>query len=377
MILSQFVRVNACQNTKYWVNKGYDIEFYTDSRGAKRVPINTYIDVKVEDLPNGSHTFIEVKCDYCGKTYTTEYKLIVKGRKEVKKDACKNCKQFKREDVMFYRYNVKYALQSDIFLNKLKATNNEKYGCDYVLSNDEVKEKIKNTNMIKYDNPYYFASDEFKNQAKDFYMEGLGVDNPMKSNDIKQKIIQTNLERYNVEWYVMTEEHKNNLIKMCQEKYDCDYFSQVSEIKNKMAKTLYKNNTRISSTQQRYLCKLFNGELNYPVQHFSIDIALLDGKFAIEYNGGGHDLQVKLGNKTIAQFNKYEYFRRNVLYDDGWKIITIASKKDELLSDECFLKLLNYSVEYINKNNRHWAEINIDDGMWRCSQKEIDFKMII
>jgi len=48
-----------------------------------------------------------------------------------------------------------------------------------------------------------------------------------------------------------------------------------------------------------------------------------------------------------------------------------------MLSDENFLKLLNYSLDYFDKNNRHWTEINIDDEKWRCSQKEIDFKMII
>jgi len=328
-------------------------------------------------LPINSHIQIEVQCDYCGEIYQTEYRIINRGRKEVKKDACENCKQFKREDVMSYRYNVKYALQSEIFLDKMKTTNNERYGCDYAGQNKDVQEKMKNTNIIKYNNPYYFASDIFKNQSKDIYMEKLGVDNPMKSEVIKQKIIQSNLQKYGMEWHTMTEQYKANLIDICQERYSCDYFSQVPEIKNKIAKTLYKNNTRISSTQQRYLCELFDGELNYPVQCFSIDIALLDKKVAIEYDGGGHDLQVRLGNKTPSQFKQGEYFRRKILYDEGWKLITIISQKDVLLEDEYLLKLLNYSLEYLNKNNRHWAEINIDDKKWRCSQKEIDFKLII
>jgi len=72
--------------------------------------------------------------------------------------------------------------------------------------------------------------------------------------------------------------------------------------KKKLNWVLYKNKTGVSSYPQRYICNLLNGELNYPIGNLSLDIALLDNKIYIEYDGSGHDLRVVRGQLTEKEF---------------------------------------------------------------------------
>ena len=69
---------------------------------------------------------------------------------------------------------------------------------------------------------------------------------------------------------------------------------------------MYKNRSQKSSSQQRHICNLYNGELNYPISQFNADIAFIDEKLICEYNGGGHWLNVKTNRETQEEFDKKE-----------------------------------------------------------------------
>lgn len=114
------------------------------------------------------------------------------------------------------------------------------------------------------------------------------------SEGIKEKIRQTNLERYG-----------------CENPLGSDL------VKEKIARTKYENGTQNSSKQQNYFHDILGGKLNYPFKHYYIDIAFPNDKIAVEYNGGGHDLSVKLGNITESKFKQLETFRKKQLYADG------------------------------------------------------------
>lgn len=90
-----------------------------------------------------------------------------------------------------------------------------------------------------------------------------------------------------------------------------------------------------------------------------LDIAFPDQFIYIEYNGGGHDLQVKLGNITKEQFNTQETKRYNYLKSKGWKLIRITSSKDYLINDIDMKLIFNQSLELLE--NSSWIEINIDE----------------
>ncbi len=375
MIKNEYVNINITK-TKYWIDKGYLIDTWIDTRGVERVKKGTSIEVKIEDLPHGSHTEIDIICDYCGKEYSTIYKTIIKGRKEIPKDACVECQKYKRQDVMQFRYGVKNALHSDIFKDKMKNTNLNKYGYEIVFENDDIKNKIINTNLIKYGVPYTTMSDNMKEKSIQTCIDRYGVPNASVLDEVKEKVRNTNLNKYGKDYFTQTDEYAEKTMATCLEKYGVEYIFQIPEVREKIAVSLYKSGGKASSKQQRYLCELFKGELNYPVSYYCVDIALIEERIAIEYNGGGHNLSVILGNMTQKEFNKKEYYRNKIILDNGWKMVTIISNKDKLLTDEEFLFLLDYSINYLN-TGRHWTEINIDDGLWKSSQQTIELNTII
>lgn len=437
MIISEKVKISANYNRKYWANKGYEFETYVDARGAVRTKLGSEIDVLVSDLQEGSHAAVDVKCDYCGKEYKTQYKLIIRSRKEVQKDTCYDCQKFKRADVMLYRYDAKSAMHIERFKEKVKQTNIEKYGfenpgqapevkekikntvqnkygvdhvfqsesvkqriketnlykygCENVMENSEIKQRIVDTNMEKYGCEYFMQTDEYKNKSKQTNIEKYGVEHALQSktimskmqrtieekygvkhimelDGIKDKIKETNLEKYGVDHYTKTQEYKTRVKNTNLIKYGVEWSLQNDGVRNKITQTLFKNNAVATSKQQRHLCDIFNGELNVPIERFCADIVLPNEMIVIEYDGGGHDLQVKFGNMTHDEFYKKQMNRNYILYRNNYRLVRIISSKDKLLKDEDFIKLLDIAKEYFNHNNRHWVEINIDENKWECSQ---------
>lgn len=71
-----------------WTNK---YKSFYEEKGYIFTKIGEEFDVKAEDLAQGSHIPIKVKCDYCGNIYSSPYASIVKGRKNIPKDSCKKC----------------------------------------------------------------------------------------------------------------------------------------------------------------------------------------------------------------------------------------------------------------------------------------------
>lgn len=64
-----------------------------------------------------------------------------------------------------------------------------------------------------------------------------------------------------------------------------------------------------TSRQQRWLHEVIGGSLNYPIFGYYIDIVMDCNKIAIEYDGSGHDLAVKIGRMTKTQWENYEKLR--------------------------------------------------------------------
>ena len=185
--------------------------------------------------------------------------------------------------------------------------------------------------------------DEFKEKQKKTMMQKYGAEHPMRVPSIRKKIESTNLEKYG---------------------HRCTLGSK--EVYEKALKTKYKNGNVATSTQQEYICNLYNGTLNYPCSNYSLDIVL--DNIDIEYDGGGHNLSVKLGNTTQEEFDKKEIARNNIIKREGYKQIRIISSKDYLPSDEILLQMLDQAKEYFNTTNHTWIEYNIDTSTMRNAE---------
>lgn len=87
---------------KYYVGKGYSFTEYGDE-----------FNVKIEDLKKGSHSLIEVLCDYCKiNTFFKEYKTYNEQKDKAinKKDSCKECMNLKRKEVAVKHHKMDFNI---------------------------------------------------------------------------------------------------------------------------------------------------------------------------------------------------------------------------------------------------------------------------
>lgn len=136
-------------------------------------------------------------------------------------------------------------------------------------------------------------------------------------------------------------------------------------IQSQLDKLLYPVKT---SKQQIYFYNLFNRKLtklNCAEGALHIDIAFPRIKMGIEYNGGGHDLDLKLSNITLKEFITREWRRRYVLIKQDWKIIYIVSPKDKInnYTNEEYIKIFNYCYQLFQNQDNKWIEIYIENNI--------------
>lgn len=170
MILSKYVEVVAGgKNISYFESRGYQFERYWSKKHNKWLIKNgTKIFVKIEDLPKGSHSKIDVKCDYCNNIKHITYKDYLKNHDEELGDCCIKCRPIKHKHTMLERYGVENSSQMIDTIDKTKATNRKKYGCDWQMQSKEVRQKSILTSRKKY-----------------------GVDYPTQCPEVYEKIIKT------------------------------------------------------------------------------------------------------------------------------------------------------------------------------------------
>ena len=112
----------------------------------------------------------------------------------------------------------------------------------------------------------------------------------------------------------------------------------------------YSINSVPTSSQQIYICKLLNGELNYPIYNLHADI-LIDKNIIIEYDGSGHYLDVVFKQLTWKEKLIKDIRRDAFLQSKGYKIIRIKCSNDKLPSDDIIISKINKAKRYFDYNN--------------------------
>lgn len=361
MLLSKTAKVTTSgKNVKYYRDLGYDC-------GAK-----TEIEVKVGDLNNGSNAEVEVLCDYCKQNiFTTPYKSYIKHTKDYPyKIACKDCKGKKIKESNLFKYGVESVSQLEYVKKKKEETTLSHYGVKFPLQSKDVLEKLQNTNIERYGYYCSFMNEVVREKFKSNLKEKHGITHPHQLQEVQDKYNHTIKEKYGVDNISCLDEVKEKKRKSSQEKYGVDYTLQSDEIRKQIAITLKKNQTQKTSKQQIYLNNVYGGELNYPIARFSADILLKDDMIDVEYNGGGHDLCVKIGSMTQEEFDRKEFKRSFIVKKMGYKQICIISSKDKLPSDTILLQMLDQAKEYFNTTEHTWIEYNIDTSTMRNAENK-------
>lgn len=343
MLLTKTVKIKWYSRTKsHYTNKGY-----------KFTKMGDYFEVNVNDLTEGSHADVQVLCDYCKETVITkEYRIYLRDNKNgiINNDCCENCKGLKIIESNQKTYGVNGVMQLDEVKEKAERTCEENYGVKSPLQNKEILQKVKNTNLERYSVENVSSVDKFKEKREQTNLKRWGYKSSLLNPEIIKKFTSTNLNRYGVKYPMQNKE----ILKKC--------------IDNSM-KTLDKNGKIKCSTQQIYLSNLLNGKINYLFSNCFLDIVIPNKMVYIEYDGGGHDLSVKLGKLTQEEFNYKEIKRGTFLEKNGWKLIRIISSKDLLPSDEKIIEMIDYAKEYLSTGH-NWIKFDIDNQLIKCSQFE-------
>lgn len=296
----------------YYRSLGYDAKC--------RVPLL----VRVEDLPEHSDAIVEILCDYCKQNIVSiKYSTYTQGAKNIDKHACESC-----------RYE------------KIKEVTKKLYGVECIGSLPETKEKRDKTILERYNVDCYSKTKESKEKARQTWIDKYGVDNPSKVESISAKRKNTNLQKYGFE-----------------------YNLQSPEVRERITKTLYQNSSQKASTQQRYICNLYQGVLNYPVKYYNVDIYLPEDSLTIEYDGGFHLGNVITGRETEEEHNRKEIIRDKTIKNEGYKQMRIISANDLLPSDQTLFQMLEEARQYFSQYPNHsWIEFNIDTSTVRNAE---------
>ena len=205
-----------------------------------------------------------------------------------------------------------------------------------------------------------FIQCDFCNKIiKKSYCRCIEICNCNDKECIKKRKELTNLKKYGVKCIFQAKKVQLKITEILKQKYGVDKVGNIPGIREKIQSTAKKHHYIPASKQQKRLQKLFGGILNYVYKNYAIDIALLDEKIAIEYNGSGHDLNVQKQRVTEEEFIQHENERKNFLLKNNWKLLVIISK-DDTLTNNFILKKLFYFIKNKFKNNINYAEINFD-----------------
>lgn len=342
------------------INWSYCDKAWYVSRGYGPPELGKKFTVSVDDLPLGSGKKVDVECDYCGKRFKRVYQTLFDGRHTnvaaSKKIACANCQKSKSREIVQQVYGVNHPMQLPSTIEKIKQLNREKYGVDWAIKNKNVKEKVRKTCFERYGVNAPMQSAEIKEKSKQTSRKHYGVDHPMKSKDVVNKLF-TKLQN-------RTSEQKKTTIKKREatniKKYGVPYAMLLPKNRERMHVALYEQGKAPSSTQQRVLCSVLNGKLNYPVSNLFLDIAWPECMVYMEYDGSGHEYRVTRGECTHEQFVLHELKRDKFLAKCGWRRIRMVAVTDLLPDVDWLVDIVD---KFIANSNATWLLLTVSNNM--------------
>lgn len=215
-----------------------------------------------------------------------------------------------------------------------------------VFQNDKIKEKIKNTLVEKY-----------------------GVEHPLQNKSILEKEKQTNLKRYGVEFVMQNKDKFEKSKQTCQKNYGVSSPMKNKMVRDKANATLAKQG---ASKNQVILNEWLRGELNYPLLSYRLDIGLKEDKIDVEYDGGGHYMEISIKGMSEEDFEKKETKRNNAILAKQWKVVRFVSLKNKLPEKQMAIdfidKIKNIQRPLLVKWNIEEDIVNIGEKQYNTSE---------
>lgn len=211
------------------------------------------IKVNKNNITMNSKDTIYCECYKCGKDFNiSAYALKKRGvnYKNIKPDEliCKTCRT---QETNIKKYGVKSLLEKEGIrksglpdgienvsqLENVKEKKKEKFNSKTQEEKKDIYNKVKATQEKKYGG-YFASTNEYKNLLKKKY----GVKNNFQREDVKDKIKETNLKKYGFESYTHTKEYKEKTRKTSLERYGYTSPMKDRDIKEKSIRKKIDNN---------------------------------------------------------------------------------------------------------------------------------------
>jgi hypothetical protein len=207
------------------------------------------------DLPTQSKHKVIAVCDVCGNEKEVRFMNYIKNINNSGYYACSGqCSLEKIKRTNIKRYGYAYQNQSpedkerlrkqttenwknSEYVEKIKNTNQEKYGNDWSLSNSEIREKGYDSMIDKYGVKHSQQSEKIKKKTEQTNIEKYGETTPLKNEKIKNKIKNTKIEKYGDENY----NNRKQYHETCKERFGVANPSQNEDIRAKQRKTMVEN----------------------------------------------------------------------------------------------------------------------------------------
>lgn len=380
------IKVNY-RSIKHYEELGYDIPKKEASESSRQhtcrdwvYDSNTPIKVNVCDLPKGTHIKVKVQCDCCENIRDMPYYEYIKYMQRDGMYRCFECAQIYRMNNLEEKYGVDNLFKLQEFQDKANETKISRYGTTNTSALPEVIKRKEETMRLRYGVSSPMEYEEFKNKQIQTVQNKYGFDNILKVPEIKIKAKQTIYTKYNVSNVSQSEEIKQKKRDTCRKHYNVNNPMQHKDIRKKAFETNRKRyNTPYSfningvpySNQQKYICNLYNMELNKPLLNYHVDMYDSSTKLICEYDGSGHLLCVSIGNITQEEYDRKQMIRSIQLKNDGHKIYRIISRKDFLPSDQILLQMLSDAKQYFSDYPEHsWIEFDIDNETVRNAENK-------
>ena len=153
----------------------------------------------------------------------------------------KNCKYFKKSPTLYTTFCSNECKKTDkgkeIILLSINNTLAERYGVTNPSQMVGHMDKVKATNIEKFGVPCVWKNEKIRTQVKTTLKERYGVTNPSQIEGHMDKVRATSLKKFGVEHYSKTNEFSDSVKTTNNEKYEKDYYMQTDEFKIRLKLT--------------------------------------------------------------------------------------------------------------------------------------------
>lgn len=169
---------------------------YYESLGYVYTGKGTDLEVRVEDLPDGSVIDVEIMCDYCGCSFYRRWNHYIRTHDTVNTDSCYECSYLKTLDVNRAKYGVENPMHVDDFKESQKNTMLEKYGVENGFMSEEIKQRSRETCLNRYGVSSFTQTDEYIAKTKQTSMERYAHESYMQSDEARKNFTGENHPRW-------------------------------------------------------------------------------------------------------------------------------------------------------------------------------------